>query len=146
MSSNVSRALKNTLLAAVATPWLLAIAQAAQTQPPATADASSSEFFEAHIRPVFAANCYDCHTEEALGGLRLDSRDGMLKGGKSGPAIVPGNPDASLLVQAIRQTGALKMPKGGRLRPDEVDAITAWIRAGAVWPAPVTTTATTATA
>jgi mono/diheme cytochrome c family protein len=132
------------LIATAAVPWLLAVALAAQTPAapqPAATDAASSEYFEAHVRPVFAANCYDCHTEEALGGLRLDSRDGMLKGGRSGPAIVPGNPDASLLVQAIRQTGALKMPKGGRLRPEDVDAITAWIRAGAVWPAPVATAA-----
>ncbi len=142
MSSNVSR--PRALIATAAAPWLIAVALAAQAQPPAAADAASSEFFEARVRPVFAANCYDCHTEEALGGLRLDSRDGILKGGKSGAAIVPGNPNASLLVQAIRQTGALKMPKGGRLRPDEVDAIVAWIRAGAPWPAVVTTAAATA--
>ena len=50
------------------------------------------------MRPVLAANCYDCHTEDSLGGLRLDSREAMLKGGKSGPAIVPGDPDKSLLI------------------------------------------------
>ena len=71
-----------------------------------------------------------------MGGLRLDSRDGLLKGGRSGPAIVPGDPDNSLLIQAVRQTRAtLKMPKGGRLKPSEIDALTAWVRAGALWPA-----------
>jgi mono/diheme cytochrome c family protein len=95
----------------------------------------SAEFFETKIRPVLAANCYDCHTEEQLGGLRLDSRDAMLKGGKRGPAIVPGDPDRSLLVAAVRQTGELKMPKGGRLKPDEVEALATWVRAGAMWPA-----------
>src|SRR2546423_1105909 len=104
----------------------------------------ATQFFEARIRPILAANCYDCHTEEQLGGLRLDSRDAMLKGGTRGPAIVPGDPDRSLLVAAIRQSGDLKMPKGGRLKPDEIDALTAWIRAGAVWPR-AATTATNAT-
>jgi len=106
-----------------------------------TAPPDSAEFFEARIRPVLAANCYDCHTEEQLGGLRLDSRDAMLKGGTRGPAIVPGDPDSSLLIAAIRQTGDLKMPKGGRLKADEIDSLTAWIRAGAKWPAAAATTA-----
>ena len=70
-----------------------------------------------------------------MGGLRLDSREAMLKGGKSGPAIVPGDPEKSLLIQAVRQSGALKMPKGGRLKPDEVDALVEWVRGGAPWPA-----------
>jgi hypothetical protein len=95
----------------------------------------SAEFFEASVRPVLAANCYDCHADQQMGGLRLDSRDGLLKGGKSGPAIVPGDPEKSLLIEAIRQTrDTLKMPKGGRLRPDEIDVLTTWVRAGAIWP------------
>jgi hypothetical protein len=97
--------------------------------------AQSAEFFETAVRPILAASCYDCHTEERLGGLRLDSREAMLKGGKSGPAIVPGDPDRSLLIQAVRQTtDKLKMPKGGRLEPREVEALVEWVRAGAVWP------------
>jgi mono/diheme cytochrome c family protein len=109
---------------------------AGEAQQPNPAPAASSEFFEAKVRPVLAANCYDCHTEDSLGGLRLDSRDAILKGGKSGPAIVPGDPDKSLLISAVRQTSdKLKMPKGGRLKPDEVEALVEWVRAGAVWPA-----------
>src|SRR2546426_4769591 len=69
-----------------------------------------------------------------MGGLRLDSREGLLKGGESGPAIVPGDPDKSLMIQAIRQTDKLKMPKGGRLKLEEIDALTEWVKAGAVWP------------
>src|SRR5262249_16626451 len=100
---------------------------------------------EAKVRPVLAANCYDCHTEEHFGGLRVDSREGLLKGGSSGPAIVPGDPDKSLLIQAVRQTSDKpKMPKGGRLRPEEVDAPAARVRAGAPWPAAATTTASAA--
>src|SRR4249919_2152836 len=88
------------------------------------AAAASPAFFEASVRPVLAANCYDCHAEERMGGLRLDSREGLLKGGRTGPAIVPGDPDKSLIIQAVRQTrDTLKMPKGGRLKPAEVDAL-----------------------
>src|SRR5205814_5569695 len=75
----------------------------ASNQVPAT-QPESAEFFEARIRPVLAANCYECHTEEQLGGLRLDSREALLQGGKRGPAIVPGDPERSLLVAAIRQS------------------------------------------
>src|ERR1700704_2618583 len=99
------------LLAAL--PLAIQIAGEARQNTPPTAQ--SSEYFESKVRPVLAANCYDCHAEERMGGLRLDSRDGMLKGGASGPAVVPGDPDKSLMIQAIRQAGTLKMPKGGRL-------------------------------
>jgi uncharacterized protein DUF1549/uncharacterized protein DUF1553/cytochrome c len=126
-------------LALAALPFVIEAAGAAQPSPPA---AQSPEFFEAKVRPVLAGNCYDCHAEDQLGGLRLDSRDGMLKGGKSGPAIVPGDPDNSLMIQAVRQIrDTLKMPKGGHLKPDEIDALAEWVRAGAVWPAAVATTA-----
>src|SRR4051812_41161481 len=97
--------------------------------------ADPDEFFESKVRPVFAQNCYACHTEMHAGGLRLDSADGVQKGGKSGPPIVPGKADDSLLVQAIRQTHArLKMPPAGKLKDDEIAAIVAWINSGAVWP------------
>src|SRR5689334_9164274 len=89
--------------------------------------------FEATIRPILAANCYDCHSDQRMGGLRVDSREALLKGGRTGPAIVPGDPDKSLLIQAVRQTGTLKMPKGGVLRPDEVTALAEWVKAGAKW-------------
>src|SRR5262245_2003264 len=73
-----------------------------------------AEFFEARIRPVLANKCYACHTENELGGLRVDSRVALLEGGKSGPAIVPGRPDESLLVKAVKQVDPkLKMPLGG---------------------------------
>ncbi len=111
-----------------------ALAPAADAQ---TAPAASPDFFETRIRPVLAGNCYSCHTNSALGGLRLDSREAMLKGGSRGPAIVPGDPDKSVLVRAIRQTDAnLKMPMGGKLKDSETEDLVAWIAAGAVWPAP----------
>src|SRR5438132_5887264 len=112
----------------------------AQAGQDSAGQADSAEFFEAKIRPVLAASCYDCHTEEQLGGLRLDSREAMLKGGKRGPAIVPGDPDRSVLIAAVRQSGDLKMPKGGRLKPDDIEALAAWVRAGAFWPAAAAST------
>ena len=105
--------------------------EARQTSQPSP---QTAEFFETNVRPVLAANCYDCHADGRMGDLRLDSREGLLKGGKSGPAIVPGDPEKSLLIQAVRQSGALKMPKGGHLRPDEIDVLVAWVKAGAAWP------------
>jgi hypothetical protein len=107
---------------------LLAIHAFAQT------GAGTPDFFENKVRPILAANCYACHTNSQLAGLRLDSRAAMLKGGQSGASLVPGDPDKSLLIQAVRQTGELKMPKGGKLKKEEVDALVEWVRAGAVWP------------
>src|SRR5712692_7314933 len=96
--------------------------------------AASPEFFESKVRPILATNCYACHANSQLAGLRIDSRAAMLKGGQTGPSIVPGDPDKSLLIQAVRQTGELKMPKGGKLKKEEVEALVEWVRAGAVWP------------
>ena len=108
---------------------------------------ASSDYFELKIRPLLATNCYACHTDSMLGGLRLDSREAMLKGGKRGASIVPGDPEKSMLIQAIRQTDPnLKMPQGAKLKDSEIEALTAWVKAGAVWPvtaAPMTTSAKT---
>src|SRR3974390_1944257 len=94
------------------------------------------QFFENHIRPVLAENCYKCHSQQAekvKGGLLLDSREGVLKGGGTGPAIVPGDPEKSLLIKAIRYTDAdLQMPPKGNKLPDTAIAdLTAWVKMGA---------------
>jgi mono/diheme cytochrome c family protein len=97
---------------------------------------TAEEYFELHVRPLLASRCYACHTDRKSGGLQLDSREHMLAGGQSGPAIKPGDPDGSLLIQAIRQTHPrFKMPPGGRLKDDETEAVANWVKAGAVWPA-----------
>jgi mono/diheme cytochrome c family protein len=98
--------------------------------------ADTSDFFETRVRPVFAKNCYACHTDSKMGGLRLDSADSVKQGGKSGPPIVPGKPEESLLIQAIRQTHErIKMPPSGKLKEQEIADIAEWIKSGAVWPA-----------
>ncbi len=114
-------------------PSLVAIAcGVVQAQTP---DAASPDFFEAKIRPVLANSCYSCHADSKLGGLRLDSAEAMAKGGTRGPAIVAGDPDKSLLITAVRQTDpGLKMPMGGKLKDSEIADLTAWVKAGAVWP------------
>ena len=92
-------------------------------------------FFETRVRPLLAANCYSCHTSSKMGGLRLDSRDSIISGGKSGPAIVVGDPDASLILQAVRRTHErLKMPPTAPLKVEEVETLAAWVKQGAVWP------------
>jgi mono/diheme cytochrome c family protein len=96
--------------------------------------ASPQEFFAQRVRPVLAESCLGCHDSTAMGGLRLDSREGLLKGGKSGPAIVVDDPDQSLLLTAVRQSGALKMPMGGaRLSEAKIADLSEWIKNGAVW-------------
>jgi len=97
-----------------------------------------AEFFEARIRPVLANNCYACHTDNKLGGLRVDSRVALLEGGKSGAAIVPGRPDESLLIKAVKQADPkLKMPMGGaKLKDNEIADLRYWIQTmAAFWPA-----------
>lgn len=94
------------------------------------------DFFENKIRPIFANNCYKCHSQQAQrvkGGLLLDTREGLLQGGDTGPAIVPGNPEKSLLVQAVRYTNPdLQMPpKGEKLSESQVADLVAWVQMGA---------------
>src|SRR6185436_14780401 len=106
----------------------------AQTPPAA---AATPEYFEASVRPILAANCYDCHAEKQNGGLRVDSRQGLLTGGESGPAIVPGDPDKSLLIQAVKRLpDAPQMPsKRPKLSDKDIAVLVDWVKAGAPWPA-----------
>ncbi len=96
--------------------------------------ATPDEQFEKVIRPLLVEKCLGCHGEKKpKGDLRLDSLAGMLKGGESGPAIVPGKPEQSLLVIAVRHNEQLKMPKD-KLPAADIAALAAWVKAGAVWP------------
>jgi uncharacterized protein DUF1553/uncharacterized protein DUF1549/cytochrome c len=105
----------------------------------AGAQSASLDHFEKKIRPVLASHCYACHSKSAAapqGGLLLDSAQGIRRGGNSGPAIQPGDPDNSLLVRAIRHSDKkLKMPPGDPLLPEVVADFEVWIREGASLPA-----------
>jgi len=93
------------------------------------------EDFEKNIRPLLANRCLSCHgAEKQKGGLRLDSRTSMMQGGDSGPAIIPGAPDESMVIEAIRYGGDLQMPPKGKLKDGEIATMTRWIKEGAVWP------------
>ena len=100
-----------------------------------TLTAEQTEFFERRIRPIFVNNCYECHSagaEPLRGGLLLDSRAGIIKGGDSGPAIYPGLPDASRLIQAVRHSDPdLSMPPKRKLAALEIADLEQWIRMGA---------------
>src|SRR5271166_3945391 len=89
---------------------LLSALTVAATGPARAYDAES--FFELRIRPVLAGTCLKCHGPQKAGnGLRLDSREALLRGGDNGPAVIPGDPDGSLLIQAVRHADeTLKMP------------------------------------
>jgi hypothetical protein len=101
-----------------------------------SAVADPREQFETKVRPVLATNCFACHRQSAMGGLRLDSRESIVKGGASGPAVIPGKPGESLLIKVTEQThDRLKMPPGGKLKPEEIVALREWIADGAYWPA-----------
>jgi hypothetical protein len=91
------------------------------------------EFFEKKIRPLLAEHCYRCHSahKKVRGGLALDSRDGLRQGGDSGPAIVPGKPQDSRLIRAVRQTEDLKMPPKDKLSAAAVADLENWVRMGA---------------
>src|SRR5262249_40753026 len=97
-------------------------------------------FFETKIRPVLVESCLKCHGGKKVSNrLRVDAGEALLKGGDHGAAIVPGKPDAGLLVQAIRQTHAeIKMPPDKRLPDSVVADFAAWVRDGAAWPKTVT--------
>jgi mono/diheme cytochrome c family protein len=113
-------------------PWLLVIGIfAAQV-----ARAEDFEFFEQRIRPIFTESCYQCHSvqsEKVKGGLRLDTREGLLKGGENGPSIVPGDPENSLLIKAVRYTDKdLQMPpKDKKLTEAQIADLVTWVKMGA---------------
>lgn len=87
---------------------------------------------------LLRTECGSCHgSGVSLSGLRLDSREALLKGGQRGAAVKPGSPDASPLIEAIKQTGKLKMPPGRKLAEADIDHLSKWVAAGAEWPAGV---------
>jgi len=113
-----------------------ALAAAAPAPPAAGTSAEAIEFFEKSVRPLLVESCYSCHGPKIQqAGLRLDSLAAMLKGSDGGkPALKPGDPEHSPLIQAVRHTGAVKMPPSGKLAPEKIAALEQWVRMGAPWP------------
>ena len=102
---------------------------------PQTLTKDQLDFFESKVRPIFTDNCYKCHSPSKgipKSGLELDWKGGWEKGGSYGPAIVPGDPEKSLLIQAVRYTDSgLQMPPDGKLSTSQVNDLVAWVRMGA---------------
>jgi hypothetical protein len=112
----------------------VALGPALGAQPPALT-AAPAAFFESQVRPVLVDRCFGCHGPEVptpFGGLRMDSREALLEGGDSGPAIVPGRPDDSRLVQLLHGRPRL-MPPNGALDEGEIASLVEWVAMGAPW-------------
>ena len=122
---------------AVVVLCLLCLHSTADAQP-TTPDAKGLALFENKIRPVLIKECYSCHSAEAAknkklrGSLQLDTREGILKGGDAGPAVVPGDPKKSLLLLALQHDDKVeKMPPRGKLSDDVIADFAKWIELGA---------------
>jgi len=117
---------------------LAATAVAAES---AVTTAEQSEFFENRVRPLLVEKCFGCHSAAAeadgtmMAGLRIDSLAGLLKGGDSGPAVVPNEPERSLIVEAINYRNEdIAMPPEAKLRDAEIEILTTWVQIGVPWP------------
>ncbi len=107
-------------------------------------DTAAIAFFEKSIRPLFVAKCQSCHGEKkAKAGLRLTDRGSLLKGGESGPAVIPAAPDESRLIRAVRYLDEPKMPPKQKLSAGEIAALERWVASGAPWPSSTTGPSTT---
>jgi hypothetical protein len=107
----------------------------------------ADEHFEKRIRPLLIERCHKCHAgEKPKGSLRLDSAQGLRKGGETGTVVVPGKADESLLIQAVRHDGGLKMPPDGKLGEQQIADLVAWVKSGAVWPESTSTATATSPA
>ena len=109
-----------------------------QLQPSGSPTPNDFRLFETAVRPVLATQCVKCHgSEKQESGLRLDSWEAMIKGGDSGPAVVPGKPEESLLIEAIRYD-SYEMPPDEQLPDPEIAGIVQWVESGASWPPDLT--------
>jgi hypothetical protein len=101
---------------------------------PANRSNRDERFFDTRVAPILIKRCLGCHNEQLKNGsVSFLDRDSLLKGGSRGPAIVPGKPDQSALIDALRHDGEIQMPPGPRLPSKEIAILTEWIRRGAVW-------------
>ncbi len=109
------------------------------------ADDEQARFFEAKVRPLLIETCFKCHgPEKQKSGLRLDSLAAAVAGGEQGPAVVPGKPEESLLVLAVKHDDDLKMPPNKKLSEEQISDLTRWVKMGAPWPGAAAVDATPA--
>lgn len=109
--------------------WVVGIAAAASA-----AEKSAAQFFDRRVEPVLRKRCLGCHNEELKNGnISFLNRDSLLKGGSRGPAVVPGKPEASILILSLRHNGELRMPPGEKLPAQQIAILTEWVSRGAAW-------------
>src|SRR3954463_15347015 len=122
------------LLPFLAAGALWPVAPAPRPAAGAGATPPADEFFEKKVRPVLVQHCYECHSaagKKSKGGMRLDTRDGPLKGSAAGPPLLPGDPDKSLLARAVPQTDKdLRMPPKQKLSAAQIADLASWVKAG----------------
>src|SRR5882724_3834786 len=113
--------------------WFPCLVRGADTN--GTATKQQIEFYESRVQPILSENCYQCHSHQAekiKGSFVLDTREGLLKGGETGPAIVPGEPEESLLIKAVRHTDEdLQMPPKKTLPAEQIATLVELIKMGA---------------
>ena len=105
----------------------------------ATPDPASMEFYTQNVQPVLKANCYRCHGGmNHRGGLNIETKASMMRGGKEGAVLAPGHPENSLLIKLIRHEGPaddpMPMPPKGKLSDADIATVTTWVKAGAIMP------------
>jgi hypothetical protein len=123
------------LAGAISIPGEVILAEDKKDAPPEFSR-EDVEFFENHVRPLFVTRCIDCHgPDKQEARLRLDTREAVLAGGENGPAIVPGDPEHSLLIAAVHfKDDRAQMPPKGKLDDDKLAALTKWVKLNAPWP------------
>ncbi|HWL07527.1 MAG TPA: PSD1 and planctomycete cytochrome C domain-containing protein [Planctomicrobium sp.] len=129
---------RSLLVAVVVTQFLILHASPADCFDAISASSESGEedirFFETAVRPLLHEACGKCHGEKTQwANLRTDSRSALLKGGDTGAAIIPGDPDNSLLIQSVRRTGDYEMPPDKSLTGDQIAILEKWVKMGAPW-------------
>lgn len=111
--------------------WLAA---ALAALPCVAAQSADEKFFDTRVAPILTRRCLPCHNAQLNnGGISFEDCDTLLAGGSRGPAILPGDPAKSILIQALRHEGELQMPPGPPLPAKETRILTEWVRRGAVW-------------
>jgi mono/diheme cytochrome c family protein len=114
---------------------VLSLVLALAGRSPAEDSRAALDYFEREVRPVLVNHCQECHgAKKQESSLRLDSREAVLQGGLSGPAIVPSEPGKSLLIAAIRHEGDVQMPPKAKLTEAQIAAVSHWVKLGAPWP------------
>lgn len=102
------------------------------------APVTPEQFFDRRVAPILTKRCLPCHNRELdNAGVSFQDRATVLKGGSRGPGIVPGDPDQSVMIQALKHEGSLQMPPGPPLPAKEIKILREWVQGGAVWGKPL---------